>query len=362
MGFRFRKSKNFGPFRVNVSKSGIGWSVGAKGARYTKRADGKTQTTLNIPGTGISYVDVHGSNNKNSKSEYSALQNNNLISNGNNNNKKDPFFKRKWFMWVMMFTLPPIGLILMWLYSGYKILPKVLLTLFFGFISIRAYSGLGTQENSVTSTNQNVAVQDQQDSSIDNSNTEIVEAPKLIGWQNINNKTYYYDDNGIPKTGWIEDNGKYYYCDSSGLMKIGWIEDNNNYYYCSANGSMQTGWVQDNNNWYYLNTDGTMAKNITKDGYTINSTGVATKEIIQSETTDDSKSNSSTSTYKSSNSNSSGTTTYEPASGERTVYWTPNGKSYHYRQSCPTLSRSKNIKSGSASNCPKSDPCDKCAK
>ena len=105
-----------------------------------------------------------------------------------------------------------------------------------------------------------------------------------------------------------------------------------------------------------------MAKNITKDGYTINSTGVATKEIIQSETTDDSKSNSSTSTYKSSNSNSSGTTTYEPASGERTVYWTPNGKSYHYRQSCPTLSRSKNIKSGSASNCPKSDPCDKCAK
>lgn len=38
MGFRFRKSKNFGPFRISVSKSGIGWSVGTKGIRYTKKS------------------------------------------------------------------------------------------------------------------------------------------------------------------------------------------------------------------------------------------------------------------------------------------------------------------------------------
>lgn len=37
MGLRFRKSVNFGPFRVNLSKSGIGYSVGGKGARITKR-------------------------------------------------------------------------------------------------------------------------------------------------------------------------------------------------------------------------------------------------------------------------------------------------------------------------------------
>lgn len=37
MGFRYRKSKNFGPFRINLSKSGVGWSVGGKGFRYTKR-------------------------------------------------------------------------------------------------------------------------------------------------------------------------------------------------------------------------------------------------------------------------------------------------------------------------------------
>lgn len=57
MGFRFRKSINMGPFRVNLSKSGIGYSVGGKGARYTKTANGKTRTTLNIPGTGLSYVE-----------------------------------------------------------------------------------------------------------------------------------------------------------------------------------------------------------------------------------------------------------------------------------------------------------------
>ena len=60
MGMRFRKSKNFGGFRVNLSKSGIGWSMGCKGARFTKKANGGTRQTLSIPGTGISYVTENG--------------------------------------------------------------------------------------------------------------------------------------------------------------------------------------------------------------------------------------------------------------------------------------------------------------
>jgi competence protein ComEC len=46
---------------------------------------------------------------------------------------------------------------------------------------------------------------------------------------------------------------------------------------------------------------------------------------------------------------------------DRIVYWTPNGKSYHYSKDCRTLSRSKTILSGPLSECPKSDPCDICA-
>ncbi|MDY4166107.1 MAG: DUF4236 domain-containing protein [Fournierella sp.] len=60
MGFRFRKSANFGPFRVNLSKSGVGWSVGVPGYRYTKKANGGTRITTSIPGTGISYVKETG--------------------------------------------------------------------------------------------------------------------------------------------------------------------------------------------------------------------------------------------------------------------------------------------------------------
>ena len=60
MGFRFRKSFGFGPFRTTISKSGVSTSVGVKGARITKRADGKTQTTVSIPGTGISHVSTIG--------------------------------------------------------------------------------------------------------------------------------------------------------------------------------------------------------------------------------------------------------------------------------------------------------------
>lgn len=56
MGFRFRKSTKVGPFRLNVSKSGVGWSVGVPGLRYTKKANGGNRTTASIPGTGISYV------------------------------------------------------------------------------------------------------------------------------------------------------------------------------------------------------------------------------------------------------------------------------------------------------------------
>lgn len=35
MGMRYRKSIKAGPFRINLSKSGMGWSVGGKGYRYT---------------------------------------------------------------------------------------------------------------------------------------------------------------------------------------------------------------------------------------------------------------------------------------------------------------------------------------
>lgn len=54
--------------------------------------------------------------------------------------------------------------------------------------------------------------------------------------------------------------------------------------------------------------------------------------------------------------------TQEPDANEssETVYWTPKGKSYHTTKSCPTLSRSKIINSGTIDQSGKYDPCDRC--
>jgi len=53
------------------------------------------------------------------------------------------------------------------------------------------------------------------------------------------------------------------------------------------------------------------------------------------------------------------------AKAEQIVYYTPNGKSYHYNKNCSTLSRSKTILSGALSavmKLGKTDPCDICVK
>ena len=68
MGFRFRKSINLGGgVRINLSKSGIGYSFGVPGLRYTKSANGRTRKTYSIPGTGLSYVDEGSSKSKKRK-------------------------------------------------------------------------------------------------------------------------------------------------------------------------------------------------------------------------------------------------------------------------------------------------------
>lgn len=64
VGFRYRKSINLGGgFKVNLSKSGVGYSWGVKGYRITKTSKGSIRRTASIPGTGISYVRETGEKN-----------------------------------------------------------------------------------------------------------------------------------------------------------------------------------------------------------------------------------------------------------------------------------------------------------
>lgn len=53
MGWSFRRSINVGPFRMNFSKSGIGYSAGIHGARIGRDAKGRKYSQISIPHTGI---------------------------------------------------------------------------------------------------------------------------------------------------------------------------------------------------------------------------------------------------------------------------------------------------------------------
>lgn len=100
MGLRFRKSiKLGGGSRINISKSGIGYSVGTKGARVTKKAGGGTRTTISAPGTGISYVQESGNTKKASSGSSGGGR-----SSSNSNGPK----KRKTWLWVLgwLFIFP----------------------------------------------------------------------------------------------------------------------------------------------------------------------------------------------------------------------------------------------------------------
>ena len=83
MGWRYRKSINLGGgFRINLSKSGIGYSWGFPGYRHTYSPNGTQRKTYSIPGTGISYVESQGSrknNSNNSGNSYNYNQDTKLI-------------------------------------------------------------------------------------------------------------------------------------------------------------------------------------------------------------------------------------------------------------------------------------------
>ena len=54
MTVQVRKSIQLIPgVRMNISKSGVGYSVGGKGYRVTHSANGRITRTISIPGTGI---------------------------------------------------------------------------------------------------------------------------------------------------------------------------------------------------------------------------------------------------------------------------------------------------------------------
>ena len=73
MGFRARKSIRIAKgVNLNVSKSGLGLSVGTKGARYSVHSSGRRTTSVGIPGTGVGYTSTKGGGRRPARSSAQA--------------------------------------------------------------------------------------------------------------------------------------------------------------------------------------------------------------------------------------------------------------------------------------------------
>lgn len=93
MGWRIRKSIDLGlGFKINISKSGVGYSWGVPGYRKTWKANGGKRITYSIPGSGISYVKETSTK---KYQTHKLFSDDSKISDNLRNTKQYPFVRRK---------------------------------------------------------------------------------------------------------------------------------------------------------------------------------------------------------------------------------------------------------------------------
>ena len=107
-------------------------------------------------------------------------------------------------------------------------------------------------------------------------------------WLWMNNRWYYFNQEGYMFTGWLFYNNAWYYFEEKegseqGKMSLGWKEIRGFWYYFSEevgaeNGKMRTGWQELKSKWYYLNPqagadNGKMLFNTKVEGYPLGPDG-----------------------------------------------------------------------------------------
>ena len=76
------------------------------------------------------------------------------------------------------------------------------------------------------------------------------------GWQLIEGKWYFFNEEGIMQTGWLQYEGKWYFLGVNGPMCSGWLRGTgvDEWYYFGSDGDMVTGVAQINGKIYYFGT------------------------------------------------------------------------------------------------------------
>jgi len=83
------------------------------------------------------------------------------------------------------------------------------------------------------------------------------EAPVPDGW--VWDGTWYYYEDGVPRTGWYCYEGMDYYLKADGSVTTGWTEINGKMRFFSNTGCMRTGWMQTDEGSMYLMNNGVPA-------------------------------------------------------------------------------------------------------
>ncbi len=66
---------------------------------------------------------------------------------------------------------------------------------------------------------------------------------RLTGWQKIDGRQYYFNEDGVLQIGWFRTDGHWYFSNSAGVLCTdGWKEDNGKLYYLNSKGIMLNGW------------------------------------------------------------------------------------------------------------------------
>ena len=84
------------------------------------------------------------------------------------------------------------------------------------------------------------------------------EGALLTGWQKINNKWYYFDQDDfyMYANRRLKSGSKTYYLTSSGAMGTGWFKAGyDDWFYADSSGVLKNGWQKINDKWYYFHPE-----------------------------------------------------------------------------------------------------------
>lgn len=99
------------------------------------------------------------------------------------------------------------------------------------------------------------------------------------GWFCYDGVDYYLKKDGSVTTGWSQINGKFRFFSNTGAMRTGWLTDDTGTYYLLSNGEPAQGWRTVDDKLYYFTETGTLHKNgwitIGEDMFYMNADGSA---------------------------------------------------------------------------------------